>query len=56
MIDKEKRPGGNVPLVCQLGSWTTRGIADLVHVLSILHTLPILAFRGILPLNPLSTL
>ena len=53
MIDKGKRPGGNVPLVCQLGSWTTRGIADLVHVLAILHTPPTQAFHDILPLNPL---
>jgi hypothetical protein len=56
MIDKGKRPGGNVPLVCQLGSWTTRGIADLVHVLAILRILPILASHDILPSNPLSTL
>jgi hypothetical protein len=53
MIDKGKRPGGNVPLVCQLGSWITEETADLVHVLAILRTPPILAFHGILPLNPL---
>jgi hypothetical protein len=53
MIDRGKRPGGNVPLVYQLGSWVTRVIADLVHVLAILRILPILAFHDILPLNPL---
>jgi hypothetical protein len=56
MTDKGKRPGGSVPLSCQLGSWTARVIADLVHVLAIPRILPILAFHDILPLNPLSTL
>jgi hypothetical protein len=53
MIDKGKRPAGNVPLVCQLGLWTTRGIADLFLVRAILRIPPILAFHDILPLNPL---
>jgi hypothetical protein len=53
MTDKGKRPGGNVPLVYQLGSWFTKEKADLVHVLAILRILPILASRDILPLNPL---
>lgn len=53
MIDKGKRPGGNVPLVCQLGSWFTKETADLVHVLAIPRIPPILASRDIPPLNPL---
>jgi len=56
MIDKGKRPGGNVPLVCQLRSLTPILKADLVHVLAILRIPPILASRGILPSNLLSAL
>jgi len=56
MIGKGKRPAGNVPLICQLLPRITGGTADLVHVLAILHTLPILASHDILPLNPLSAL
>jgi hypothetical protein len=56
MIDKGTRPGGSVPLLYQLGPWTTRVTADLVHVLSIPRILPTLVSHDILPLIPLSIL